>query len=317
MCTTFVYRGNYYGRNMDIDTSFGEKLVAVPQDHTLCFPLSSFKVQNALLGVASVVDDIPLFAEAVNESGLYMAGLNFPHHAFYPQYNGQGLELAPYEVIPYFLSQYQTVAQARESLNKLRIVNQPFSEKLPLAPLHFLISDGKETIILEPTQSGLNLYNGVVPVLTNNPSYSDQLANLQRFYHLSPKNAVPVFLDIPAQPYGEGLGLIGLPGDPSPSSRFAKVTYLKHWMEQTDEVEAPNEVLRLLDQVAMERGSVITAQNRKDITRYSICYDHSGRCWWKTYDNPAVFTTDLTQLLSKNSLVQIDLYRKEKYQEVK
>ena len=37
-----------------------------------------------MIGMASVAEEYPLYAEAVNEKGLGMAGLNFPGNAFYP-----------------------------------------------------------------------------------------------------------------------------------------------------------------------------------------------------------------------------------------
>ena len=42
-------------------------------------------VGRALIGMASVVEDNALYAEAMNEDGLYCAGLNFPRTAQYTE----------------------------------------------------------------------------------------------------------------------------------------------------------------------------------------------------------------------------------------
>ena len=80
MCTCITYDNGdfYFGRNLDLEYSFGERVVVTPRNFPLAFkrsePLSS---HYAMIGMASVMDNYPMYAEAVNEKGLGMAGLNF------------------------------------------------------------------------------------------------------------------------------------------------------------------------------------------------------------------------------------------------
>ena len=84
MCTCITYDNGefYFGRNLDLEYSFGERVVVTPRNFPLAFkrsePLSS---HYAMIGMASVMDNYPMYAEAVNEKGLGMAGLNFPGNA--------------------------------------------------------------------------------------------------------------------------------------------------------------------------------------------------------------------------------------------
>lgn len=60
--------------------------------------------------MATVAEDTALYAEAVNEKGLYMAGLNFPGNAHYFVRDVPGKEMvAPYELIPLVLGQCETL----------------------------------------------------------------------------------------------------------------------------------------------------------------------------------------------------------------
>lgn len=132
MCTCITYDNGdfYFGRNLDLDCSFGEKVVITPRNFPLDFRLAGRKEQHyAMIGMASAVSRFPLYAEAVNEKGLCMAGLNFPGNAYYQKPEGQGMELASFEIIAWILGKYSTVAEVKNDLEKMKIVDLAFSEK--------------------------------------------------------------------------------------------------------------------------------------------------------------------------------------------
>lgn len=87
MCTSIAMNTEdfYFGRTMDIEYSFNEKVVFTPRNYPIAFRRNdTLRRHYAMLGMASVVEDYPLYAEAVNERGLCIAGLNFPDNAYYP-----------------------------------------------------------------------------------------------------------------------------------------------------------------------------------------------------------------------------------------
>ena len=85
MCTSIAFtKPALFGRNLDLEYSFGEQVVITPRNHPFRFHhLPEMKRHLALIGMATVAEDTALYAEAVNEKGLYMAGLNFPGNAHY------------------------------------------------------------------------------------------------------------------------------------------------------------------------------------------------------------------------------------------
>ena len=114
----------------------------------------------------------PLYAEAANEKGLYMAGLNFPGSAWYEPDPPAGWDaVAPYELIPWVLGSCATLAEAKARLARFRPLGVPLAEDLPLAPLHWHIADGAGALVLEATREGVRLYDDPVGVLTNNPPF--------------------------------------------------------------------------------------------------------------------------------------------------
>lgn len=107
-----------------------------------------------------------------------MAGLNFPHNACYAKAaSANKTALAPYELIPWILSQCENVAQAKEKLSRLSLLDLPFTVQgptpcsLPVAPLHWQIADSKRALVVEALEDGLHLYEDRIGVLTNNPAF--------------------------------------------------------------------------------------------------------------------------------------------------
>lgn len=174
MCTCITYENSsfYFGRNLDLDCSFGEQVVITPRNFPLAFRHAG--VQNhhyAMIGMAAQAEKFPLYADAVNEKGLAMAGLNFPGNAFYPEARGSGLEVASFEIIAWILGKCASVEEAEQYLDDLRIVSTAFADQMPPAPLHWMLADREKCIVLEAVREGLKVYENPVGVLTNNPPF--------------------------------------------------------------------------------------------------------------------------------------------------
>ena len=304
MCTSisFCDRG-LYGRNLDLEYHFGEQVVITPRAYPFTFhhsePLTS---HHAMIGMASVAQNTPLYAEAANEAGLYMAGLYFPGNAHYFEEPDPGyLNLAPYELIPAVLGRCATAAEARALLETVRLAAIPFAPGYPLASLHWQVAGPDGRVIAEPMEDGLHFYDDVAGVLTNNPPYPYQVMNLNNYRGLSPRTPENTFapaLDLKV--YGQGFGGLGMPGDVSPMSRFVRVAFCKQHAVFPDSRDGQvTQFFHLLDAVSMVRGTVITPEGRCDETTYSCCYDAKERVYYyKTYDSGCLHGVRLTEELA-------------------
>ena len=315
MCTSIALspRLGYFGRNLDLEYSFDEEVVVTPRRLPLAFRNSpALENHYAMIGMAAAAQGFPLYAEALNEKGLYMAGLNFPGNAFYGG-NGpaDGRPAAPYELIPLILGSCASLKEARDLLARVRLVDRPFGPDYPLAPLHWHIADPTGSLVLEPMRDGLRIYDNPSGVLTNNPPLPFHLTNLNNYQHLTslpPENRFSQQLPLAA--YGQGMGAMGLPGDFSPMSRFVKAAFLRaSSVCGPEEEEAVSQFFHLLDSVAMVRGSVITPEGKYDVTRYSCCVGAESRVYYyKTYGNSQITAIRLLhQDLESNRLMVFPL----------
>ncbi len=294
MCTALLFRpgGSYFGRNLDVDRNYGEQLIIIPRNFTLNFrKLPSIKTHYAIIGTGIIRDGFPLFFDACNEKGVAIAGLNFPESAAYMPIAPEKDNIAPFELIPYLLAKSGSLSQAESSLENANIVNIPFSNALPLSPLHWLIADKNHSITAEPLCDGLHIYQNPTDLLTNEPPFPMQLNNLKNYMHLSvhaPKNNLSESLHL--KPYSYGMGAMGLPGDLSSSSRFVKAFFTKEKsICDNDEYSEVSQFFHILDSVYQQKGCVCTDGKHYEFTAYSSCCNLSTCTWYyTTYKNSGV-----------------------------
>lgn len=315
-CITFENGDFYFGRNLDLEYSFGEQIVVTPRNFHLQFRHAPDQAAHyAMIGMASSAgmttagkksgggtSPFPLYAEAVNEKGLCMAGLNFPGSACYRKPAEGGRNLASFELIPWILGTCGTVREAQEQLRTLNITDDAFSADMPPAPLHWMLADREQCLVLEQMEGGLKIYENPVGVLTNNPPFEYHSTNLNNYLNLTSGPPVPRFSGgrdpetemekktLRLAPYSQGMGALGLPGDPSSASRFIRAAFLK-WNSvcAQDEMSNVSQFFHILDGVAMTRGSVYTEEGRCDITVYSCCVNvRTGVYYYRTYENSQI-----------------------------
>ncbi len=300
MCTVIAMQGEhfYFGRNMDIDVHFGEQIVALPRKVKFDFRMTEPScMHHSILGMASVMDETALFADACNEKGLCMAGLNFSINAYYePTPRAGKLNLAPFELIPWVLGRCATVQQAREALADLCLVDIRFRQDIPNAPLHWIIADAKESIVLESTKEGVHIYDDPVGVLTNHPPFPFHLENLCQYEGLHNRYGEVGMLG--HKPFGTGFGAIGLPGDYSSPSRFVKSAWLKaNSGACSDATQAREHLFHLLEAVAPPYGSVLTENGKPHYTIYSAVLDgRAGRYYYRTYFDSRIRSFSLGEI---------------------
>ncbi len=299
MCTAICYqtRAHYFGRNLDLERGYGERVVVTPRSFPLTFrhrePLG---YHNAMIGMAAVAMDYPLYFEATNEKGLSMAGLNFPKNAVYGAPLSGKQNVAPFELIPYLLGLCDDLSDVRRALNELQIVNVSFSREFAVTPLHWLIADKTGALTLECTSEGMQVYENPFGVLTNNPPFPYHQSCVEQYMSLH-AGAAENRLS-PALALGNhslGLGAYGLPGDFSSASRFVRAVFVKeNSVSGGGEEESVNQFFHILSSVAMPKGCVLTEGGEYEYTRYSSCCNTAtGTYFYTTYDDRRVRSVDM------------------------
>lgn len=299
MCTAATYRTKdfYIGRTLDYEMSYGDEITIIPRNYAVKFRyMGEKKTHYAILGMAHVAGDYPLYYDAINEKGLGMAGLNFVGNAVYQEVENDRENVAQYEFIPWILSQCDSVKEARALLDKMNLVGTPFSEQLPTAQLHWIIADEKEALTVECMADGLHIYENKVGVLTNNPPFETQMFLLNNYMNLSPKQPENNWSEeLPLHTYSRGMGALGLPGDLSSASRFARVAYTKQNSVSGDsEQESVSQFFHILGSVDQQRGCCEVAEGKYEITIYTSCCNASrGIYYYTTYGNHQITAVDM------------------------
>lgn len=297
MCTAATYKTKdfYFGRTLDYEFSYGEEVVVMPRSYPLSFRRAeSPKTHYAMVGMAFVAGRDPLFYDGINEKGLGMAGLNFVGNACYNT-PAEGLDnVAQFEFIPWILSQCASVGEAKILLSRINLLDEPYSEQLPVAQLHWMIADRTQTITVEATRDGLKVYDNTVGVMTNNPPFDQQLFALNNYMGLSPQQPQNRW-GLPLTAYSRGMGALGLPGDLSSQSRFVRVAYTKmHAVSGSSEMESVSQFFHILGAVEQQRGCCEVEEGKYEITIYtSCCNADQGIYYYTTYDNHQITAVDM------------------------
>lgn len=318
MCTsiTYVTKDHYFGRNFDYEISYDEEVAITPRNYILEFrKVENLNTHYAMIGIVSGVADYPLYYDAMNEKGLCMAGLNFEGYAHYNEYMKGKENISPYEFIPYILGQCTTVNEAKKLLNNLNLVNINFSDNLPLSPLHWILADKEESIVIESMDDGIHIYNNPVGVLTNNPPFEYQLFNLNNYRSLSsgtPKNNFSKQIDL--EVYSRGMGGIGLPGDLSSTSRFIRASFTKlNSISGSSEDESVSQFFHILGSVEQQKGLCDVGGGKYEYTIYSSCCNaDKGIYYYRTYENNQIIALNMfKEELNSDRIVKYPIIEKQ------
>lgn len=289
MCTAIAYctKDHYFGRNLDLEYSYNEDVIITPRNFPLPFRKSgTLKEHYAIIGMGIEVDGYPLYYDATNEMGLSMAGLEFPGNAWYSPFDINKTNITPFELIPWILGQCANITETKKILSEINILDEAFNGDFSLTPLHWMITDQKESIVVEAVKDGIRIYDNPQEVLTNNPSFDRQLNNLYEYDEITQ-----------------------IPGDLSSKSRFVRAVFIKkNSASGSSECESISQFFHILGSVSKPRGCDMAGEKYR-ITVYSSCCNTSkGIYYYKTYDNSHINGVDMfREDLEQNRLIKYHL----------
>lgn len=319
MCTAAVYKTKdfYFGRNLDYEFPYGEEVTITPRNYPFSFRfLGERKQHYAMIGMAHVADDYPLYYDAINEKGLGMAGLNFVGNAVYGEpvlgkkeetaeehereagmMKGSEIDnVAQFELPLWLLGQCASVKEVRALLARINITNTPFNERYPVSQLHWMIADREETIVVEAVADGLHVYDNPAGVLTNNPPFPQQMFRLNDYRSLSPKQPENTFAPgLELASYSRGMGAMGLPGDLSSASRFGRAAFVRgNSLSGDSEAESVSQFFHILHSVEQQRGCCDVGGEKYEITIYTSCCNADKEIYYyTTYENHQITAVDM------------------------
>lgn len=311
MCTaaSFKNKNTYFGRTLDYEFSYGEKVTITPRNYPFEFRhLGLNNNHYAIIGMAHIHNDYPMYYDAMNEYGLGMAGLNFVGNAKYNEVIEGKENVAQFEFISFILSTCKNVLEAKNKIKEINLVKTPYNEYYPAAKLHWILRDTNDCIVVEAMEDGLHIYDNKTGALTNNPPFNYQLENLKNYVSLNNDEPNKSFSFNEAF-YSRGMGSVGLPGDLTSQGRFVRVVYTGHFsVASPDENSSVNQFFHILESAWQTRG-LCKINDKYEITIYASCMNlNEGIYYYKTYDNPQISAVYLkNENLNSSKLISYDL----------
>jgi choloylglycine hydrolase len=330
-CTSFRIKTEdrhvFYVRTLEGETDFQSSLQAIPKDTSYVGTLpdgsSGGLAWTSLYGVVGVTAlNRPLFMDGINEKGLAGGSLMFPGFAEYQSYDESLSKqtVAQWELLTWILSTCATVDEVQTKIATVRVSNSTIKD-LGSIPLHFVVHDRLgNCLVIEHTKGKVQLYENPLGVMTNSPPFDWHLINLGNFVNISATNVNPISLgDLRETGLGQGTGMLGLPGDYTPPSRFVGMVALTDSaLPVTGFNDGLNLGMTIIDNVDIPLGAIKDPSGHEDgmdRTFWSAIGD-LDRGWYyiRTYGNKNWRMVDTAKALSKGCVQKIDLYTPPLYQ---
>ncbi|MFA5097588.1 MAG: choloylglycine hydrolase family protein [Candidatus Margulisiibacteriota bacterium] len=300
-CTDFAIKAKdgtvINGRSMEFPVDLKSELVAVPRgiEHRVVDAKgtagAAWSSKYAFFGVnAFKLKDC--FVEGLNEKGLSAGGLMFTGAVYQQPKAGKFVPLDKF--ITWILGNFASVDEVRAALPGITVCDSEVKDIKGMG-LHLSLHDASgKSLVVEFIDGKMNIYDNPVGVLTNRPSFPWQLQNLSNYINLGPSDKKPRTISgAKVQPTGVGSGMLGLPGDWTPPSRFVRMVLCKDAaLTPKNAKEAVVAAEHLLNAVDIPRG-VIKENPKPFITLYGyaqwvVMKDLTNKTiYYKTYENTA------------------------------
>lgn len=317
-CTSIVFKTQdgteIYARTMEWGASdLHSQMLLVPRGTKFSSELAvnktglSWTTKYGYVGINA--NGLPFAADGMNEEGLVVGMLYFPGFADYqePTDETTAKSIGNGDVANYLLGNFKTVEDVRKAMPTIRVVldTAVLKEFGTAAPLHYVVTDASgASIVIEYTKGALSIFDNKVGVMTNSPNYDWHILNLRNYANLKPQevSATRSINGVSIAPFGVGSGMLGLPGDFTPPSRFVRaVAYVQTMEPAKDAAEGINAASTILDNFNIPAGLVREGTSAEDhrvgFTQWSVIADthHKVYYYWTRYDR-RMRSVDLTKL---------------------
>ncbi|NDV18557.1 linear amide C-N hydrolase [Pseudodesulfovibrio sp. JC047] len=273
--------GVVYGRSMEWGAfDLHSRVSVVPRGYSFKAltpdgkPGKEYTTKYGIVGLDMIGKD--LLSDGMNEKGLACGMFYHPGYAVYPEYTKRNARkcISSQEVTNYILGRFASVDEVKEGMKDVEVVGVVEKAINLIIQAHWMVVDttGK-AIVIEYEKGKLMIFDAPLGVITNAPTYDWHVTNLNNFLNLSMYSVEPKKMDgLSFSPVGAGSGMIGLPGDNTPPSRFIRaVAWTQTARKTATAAETVYEVFRILDNfnlpVGPDGGEGASEQQNTDLMR--------------------------------------------------
>lgn len=305
-----------HGRTLEFGIKVETSIVVIPREFpfTATTPLGkglTYKAKHAVVG-AICFDHLQVM-DGMNEKGLSIGVFYFPTFASYTQTTKENQErsLSPTDFSNWILTQFATIDEVKKGLPQVVIaptVIKEWGDTPP--PFHYIVYDKSgNSLVIEPINGQLVVHDNPIGAFSNSPNFEWHMTNLRNYINLSPKNVPPLKIDnLVLAPFGQGSGLVGLPGDFTPPSRFVRAAIFSTAAQPVENAEkAVFQAFHLLNQFDIPVGVARTVADGviySDYTQLTAVHDpNSLRYYFRSYEDETIRMVDLNTFNKMSSQV--------------
>ena len=299
------------GRTLEFGFVITTDIVAIPRGHafaskTTIGPGLAWAGKYATVG--AVLQGTDYLIDGINEKGLAVGLFYFPTFASYAETtrDNQARSVAIVDFGTWLLTNFATLDEVRAAVGPDGVVIAPtLAPGFPPEPqpVHFVVYDKTgASIVIEPLDGKLKVFDNSLGVITNSPTFDWHMINLRNYVALNPRNVPPVTIDgATIRQMGQGSGMLGLPGDFTPPSRFVRATVFSATAIPSKTAgEAVFQLFHILNNFDIPVGVAREEHDgviHTDYTMLTTARDPQAlKYYWKTYDDQTIRSVDLNAL---------------------
>lgn len=301
-----------YARTLEFSVDLESDVIVVPRNYTRTGTTpegqNGLKWTSRYASVGANGVGLPFLFDGVNEKGLAVGLFYFPTTAGYLKYNPAeaARTIAPWEVGSWILENFATVEEVKQNIGSVAVPEVVFKKWDFVPPVHFVVHDASgKSIVIEYVEGKLHVHDDPLGVMTNSPAFDWHMSNLRNYVNFSMINAPSVEVGgIKLTGFGQGTGMLGMPGDFTPPSRFVRaVAYSTSAPPSRTGAEAVLQAFHILNNFDIPKGSVRAEQKdahgniEADYTLWTSASDlKARRFYFRTYENSQIRSVDLMKM---------------------
>jgi choloylglycine hydrolase len=316
---TFVH-----ARTMEFGIDLQSAVIVVPRGHPRVSITPDgqeglkWTAKYASVGANGV--GLPVILDGLNEKGLAVGIFYFPTSAGYMPYSASdaGKTVAPWELGSWMLENFASVDEVKTNLGKVVVPSVVLKEWGFAPEMHYVVQDSSgQSIVVEYAGGKLNVYDCPLGVITNSPAFDWQMTNLRNYVNFSLTNVPPVKVgSVVLEPFGQGTGMLGMPGDFTPPSRFVRAVAFSHAvLPSATGSDAVLEAFHILNNFDIPKGAAREREKdahgniQADYTLWTTANDlKTKRFYFRTYDNSQIRMVDLMKMnLDAKNIVTVSM----------
>lgn len=297
-----------HARTLEFAIDLKSKVILVPRGYARTGttpdgkPGKTWTAKYASLGANGL--DLPVLFDGLNEKGLSAGLFYFPNYAKYQPYAAPESDktIAPWELGSYILDNFASVDEVKENVPKILVGEVEYGPWKMVPGVHFIVQDASgKSLVIEYVDGKLNFHDNPLGVMTNAPTFDWHMTNLSNYVKISFSDAPALQLGpVKLTSFGQGSGMLGLPGDFTPPSRFVRAAaFSQSELPSNTGDAAVIKAFKILNNFDIPKGSI--RENKDDHGNVLVDYTawtsandlKAKRFYFRTYDNSQIRMVDL------------------------